>query len=78
MKCPKCKTKLIEYPTEKGNLIFHPLSEKSKNCPYKDDGVQINVIDPIINKKFKEIIEESSFWNKVRRFYENTIKTRKP
>ena len=48
--CPECKRKLLIFK----EIYIHP----DGKCSLSDEGVQIIVQDPIIQKKFKELVNE--------------------
>lgn len=60
--CPDCNQKLIEYKILKEDgtsrdIYIHP--ETTTKCEYKDDGVEVRIMDEFMMNKFQEIIKES-------------------
>ena len=64
MRCPGCKVELVSLPYlcgdgTMGTLLCHPETVEN-NCRYKYDGVEINVVDQLLQNKFIELIKEEN------------------
>ena len=73
MKCPfKCGGDIVKLPYfDEGlrkEVWVH--TETREKCKYKDDGINVNVIDPFLQLKFQELIKEEkekSLWNRIKK-----------
>ena len=57
-----CGKRIIKYPILKDGkpdeLWLHPINLKGEKCMYSDEGIQLVVVDPLIQSKYVQLVKE--------------------